>query len=67
MKKNKHTQTCTFKIYVKGKKSPLAIFSLPDDSFFNDLYTMLNSKENYIKIGQLILNKDNFDYATLEY
>ena len=62
-----HKTSYIIKIYLKGNKKPLCEVESDNKEPFDNLYNNLSSATMfYIKFGQIIFKKADFDYATIE-
>ena len=56
----------TVTIFLKNKKKPVCEIEFDNDKVITDFLLDLNSKLEYVKLGNIVFNKNDFDYAFIE-
>ena len=54
------------KIYRKKSKKPFCEVEVPDETYLDKLNDELNKEGKYLKCWNVIILKEDFDYATIE-
>lgn len=65
-KYRKANKLFVIKIYKKKIKKPFCEVEVPDDTYLKNVYEELNKEGKYVQFWNVIIPKEDFDYATIE-